>query len=44
MKTWLGYEKTEKIGEDHWNAKIYEVAGFDLKISSLYYCDVVTFD
>lgn len=31
-KTWFGYEKTEKIGDDQWNAKIYEVTGFDLKI------------
>jgi len=31
-KTWLGHEKTEKIGDDEWNAKIYEVSGFDLKI------------
>jgi len=31
-KTWLGHEKTEKIGEDQWCAKIYEVNGFDLKI------------
>lgn len=31
-KTWFGNEKTEKIGDDAWNAKIYEVSGFDLKI------------
>lgn len=31
-KTWLGYEKTEKIGEDQWSAKVYEVTGFDLKM------------
>lgn len=31
-KTWLGHEKTEKIGDDAWNSKIYEVNGFDLKI------------
>lgn len=31
-KTWMGHEKTEKIGDDAWNAKIYEVSGFDLKI------------
>jgi len=32
-KSWFGYEKTEKIG-DEWNAKVYEVQGVDLKILS----------
>eukprot|EP01111_Echinosteliopsis_oligospora_P003498 TRINITY_DN1550_c2_g1_i1.p1 TRINITY_DN1550_c2_g1~~TRINITY_DN1550_c2_g1_i1.p1 ORF type:complete len:465 (+),score=101.27 TRINITY_DN1550_c2_g1_i1:175-1569(+) len=32
VKTWLGYEKTEKIGDDAWEAKVYNVTGFDLKI------------
>lgn len=32
-KTWLGYEKTEKIGDDAWKAKIYEFEGFDLRVS-----------
>lgn len=31
-KTWIGYEKTEKIGTDAWKAKVYEFQGFDLKI------------
>jgi len=30
-KTWLGYEKTELIGDDKWKAKIYEFDGFDVK-------------
>lgn len=32
MKTWLGYEKIERIGEGQWNARVYEVTGFDLRI------------
>lgn len=31
-KTWLGYEKTENIGDDGWKAKIFEFEGFDLKM------------
>jgi len=31
-KTWLGYEKTEKIGDDGWKAKVLECEGFDLKV------------
>lgn len=31
-KTWLGYEKTEKIGDDGWKAKIFDFDGFDLRI------------
>jgi hypothetical protein len=33
-KNWLGHERSEKIGDDNWNSKIYEVSGFDLKISN----------
>lgn len=33
-KTWLGYEKTEKIGDDAWKAKVFEFEGFDLRIMS----------
>jgi len=31
-KTWLGYEKTEKVGDDKWNAKVFDIDGFDLHI------------
>lgn len=30
-RNWIGHERYEKIGEDQWASKIYEVSGFDLK-------------
>jgi hypothetical protein len=31
-KTWLGYDKTEKIGHDGWKAKVFNFEGFDLRV------------
>ena len=33
-RNWIGHERSEKIGDDMWVSKIYEVSGFDLKIST----------
>jgi len=33
-RNWLGHDRSEKIGDDQWSAKIYEVSGFDIKIQN----------